>query len=655
MSDEDDNSFLLVAVEDDESQKKSIYTSINRDSSSLAKSNTNEEIIENTKKTSFCEKFLNKLLSLDKKNKNKQNEKYSIEDYFTFGFLFKKRRDNSRINSNSFGESTSFKDTSLLNQKKKSVIRNVIELKKENEWNEFIKEYRKEIKEKNNLKKLFKETFNINSDIIRIWKFIYALFYMIIFFFVLLSFIFFDLINKEPNEIPKRRFIYLYEITNLMFLTDLILSILILIANGGSIFSFVKIPIKIYLAIPFPLSKKYIIFLIPKFCRIDLFRKIFKNIEEIITKYITPYIQNYHLKIFILYINRLFSYMLEFGLYAHFSCCLYCYLDGVNYINGLFYTIEIITTIGYGEHSPKNIISMMLVMATVFIGCNFVIVINCNINFLTTKIRSFSRMTSDKKIFESLIFQIQSSAGKLFPKNLKESFYSFLKFHKRLSFQTIKSQNSQIFSLIKPKIKENILNSTLDFLLLEYKLYFSNCEKDFIISLFEVLKPKIYKENTTIIKYGQKVNKLYFLLNGILFGFDKNYINIFTINNNSIFCEYEFITGINSEYEIKTHPKIPSYGFTLKKRDWDIISKKYIYSSKKFIELSLERRKNYIKKLNKIYENNILNKDDLSENYYINKDKNIFEKIYKYQERVIKMENNFINIKQNLFESLNYK
>ena len=407
MSDEDDNSFFLVAAEDDESQKKSIYTSINRDSSSLAKSNTNEEIIENTKKTSFCDKFLNKLLSLDKKNKNKQNEKYSIEDYFTFGFLFKKRRDNSRINSNSFGESTSFKDTSLLNQKKKSVIRNVIELKKENEWNEFIKEYRKEIKEKNNLKKLFKETFNINSDIIRIWKFIYALFYMIIFFFILLSFIFFDLINKEPNEIPKRRFIYLYEITNLMFLTDLILSILILIANGGSIFSFVKIPIKIYLAIPFPLRKKYIIFLIPKFCRIDLFRKIFKNIEEIITKYITPYIQNYHLKIFILYINRLFSYMLEFGLYAHFSCCLYCYLDGVNYINGLFYTIEIITTIGYGEHSPKNIISMLLVMATIFIGCNFVIVINCNINFLTTKIRSFSRMTSDKKIFESLIFQIQ--------------------------------------------------------------------------------------------------------------------------------------------------------------------------------------------------------------------------------------------------------
>ena len=286
MSDEDDNSFLLVAVEDDESQKKSIYTSINRDSSSLAKSNTNEEVIENTKKTSFCDKFLNKLLSLDKKNKNKQNEKYSIEDYFTFGFLFKKRRDYSRINSNSFGESTSFRDTSLLNEKKKSVIRNVIELKKENEWNEFIKEYRKEIKEKNNLKKLFKETFNINSDIIRIWKFIYALFYMIIFFFVLLSFIFFDLINKEPNEIPKRRFIYLYEITNLMFLTDLILSILILIANGGSIFSFVKVPIKIYLAIPFPLRKKYIIFLIPKFCRIDLFRKIFKNIEEIITKYI---------------------------------------------------------------------------------------------------------------------------------------------------------------------------------------------------------------------------------------------------------------------------------------------------------------------------------------------------------------------------------
>ena len=663
MSNEEENSFLLVGMSDDD-QEKSIHTAINRDSSSIITKNDITENItpkkisqEKTKKnSSYFYKILNKLLSLDKPKKNKK-EKFD-EDFFNFGFFDEKKKKYMRNFSNSFDSDGGNVDTSFLNYKKKSIIKSILELKKENEWNEFIKRYKKEHKEKNKLKKILKNTFNINSDFINIWKIVFSLFYMLIFFFIFVHFIFFNLLIKDSNDIIEKRYLYLYHIINLMFVTDLVLSLLVIIANRGSLFSYLKIPIKIYLAFPFPLKKSYIIFIIPKFCRIDLFRRVFYNIEQFILKFVTPYIQDYHLKIFILYINRLFAYLLEFGLYAHFACCVYSYLDDVNYINGLYYTIEIITTIGYGEHSPKNMYSMGLVMITIFIGSNLIILTNCIVNFLTTKIRSFTRMTSSKEKFMYFRYNIQSSIGRLFPINLKESLYSFFKYHHHLSFNHIKSEYSSIFYLFKPRTKEHILNSSLNFLRLEFESYFPDCEMDFINELFEASKPRIYKENKIIINIGKKVNKLYFLLNGILFAFDKNNKNIFTINNNSIFCEYEFINGYNCQYQIKSHPKIPAFGFIINKSDWENISKKYIYSANKFIKLCVEKRNYYIKKINQIY--NRINKcqiknKDLKNDFDVVLNSNIFEKINKYRENVAKTEKYFVKLKQELFEYFNYK
>jgi len=671
MSDEDDNSFLLVGM-DEEDKRKTQISSINRESSSITnlvnKKEKIEEIMENKKEITENKKdqekcfdrFINRLLSLDKKDKinnSKNNNKFTEEYFFMFEFFPEKIVTSSRNPSNSFINDSSMInfDTSMYNHKKKSIIKNVIDLKKENEWNEFIKEYRKEQKENNKIKILIKGAFNINSDFILIWKFIYSLFYMIIFFFVFFHFIFFELINLESDELPPKRILYLYYIIHFMFLADLILSLFILVINGGSKFSYMKIPIKIYLVIPFPLKKKYILFLLPKFCRIDLFRRIFHKIEQFIVEYITPFVQNYHLKIFILYLNRLFSYLLEFGLYAHFACCLYCYLDDIKYNHGIYYTVEIITTMGYGEQSPKNVISMWLVMVTIFIGSNFVILTNCNINFITTKIRNFSRITSPRKKLESFIIHIQSSTGKFFPKRIKDSIDSFIKFYQGLSYESIQSEYLPIYSLFTPKTKENILNSTLNFLRLEYKFYFSNCENDFINSLFALLKPRIYKENKIIINLGKKVEKLYFLLNGILLAYDANNNNVFNINNSSIFGEYEFITGFKSEFTIKTHPSIISYGFVIKKKDWDIITKKYIYSTKKFISLCLQRRKNFVKKIKEIYEDDITFKKDIKGKIEITEDKSILNQINKYQKKVLSFEKNFILFKENLFENLKCK
>ena len=67
-------------------------------------------------------------------------------------------------------EDSSFNiNTSLINHKRTSIIKGIIDLNKENECKEFIDVYKKRNEEKKFSKKL-KMLFNINSDFIVIWK-----------------------------------------------------------------------------------------------------------------------------------------------------------------------------------------------------------------------------------------------------------------------------------------------------------------------------------------------------------------------------------------------------------------------------------------------------------------------------------------------------
>ena len=122
MSDEEENSFLLVGMENDENQNISKIDCINR-VSTLTRNNTeitekkieeiNTERINNKKiikeerkegkkerkKTCF-EKFIYIMLSLDeKKKKKKKNNILNDEDYFMFGY-FSSNDEKIKLNQN---------------------------------------------------------------------------------------------------------------------------------------------------------------------------------------------------------------------------------------------------------------------------------------------------------------------------------------------------------------------------------------------------------------------------------------------------------------------------------------------------------------------------------------------------------------------------
>ena len=610
----------------------------------LSDSNKNKyNLPRKTLNTPFMEKIMNKILSLDENEKINNNKKYHDDDFFFFGFSSKnskkrKKRKENIDNSNSLinDESNSFNiNTSLIKQKKKTIIKGILDLKKENEWSEFIEEYQKRNQDKKFSRKI-KMLFNINSDFIVIWKFFFSVFYMVILYMFFFKFIFLEIPHIDENETPKKRILYLYRIINIMFLFDLILTIFIIVNNGGSLITFFKLPLKIYMVIPFPLKSKYLPYILIKFCRVDLFKRVFSSIEHFMIGNVTQYIQNYQFRYFVIYTNRMFAYLLEFGLYAHFTCCILSYLDDIRYLSSLYYTIETFTTIGFGENSPKSSNSIFIGIINLFIGINLFTIITCNVNYLTSKLYSFTRETSLKQQLEFLIFKMQNSTGKVFPSHLKQLISFFILFRRGLSYKDIKTQYEPVLKVCRNKIIKDIRKSLLSFLRKEYYLCFSKCEKQFINSLLSVLKPKIYKTNKIIVNYGQKVKYLYFLINGVLFAYNKNGKPVFTIFNSAIFCEYEFITGITSDFMIRVHPKIPAYGFVINKEDWENIAQKDIYSAEIFIKLAYEKWKRHLEWLDESYKNdNII---------FQNIDNNKIEDI----NDIINEDNNNINNKKNL-------
>ena len=568
------------------------------------KTNNNNNKNESSFMQNFNKMFLN--IGTNKNSKRKKSDENNnitlLDDEIVNKSINIPEKDESDSNSVISGDN---EEPEIIKanptDKFKKTIKRLIHKKKSKDWKDFWISYEKLIKERNSFIYKMKNVFNIKSDLMIIWKLTFSVFSIIFIFMFFLKYILMDLSEKKDNEIEtSKRILFLYSMINLMFLFELILSILVIIFNGGSVMTYIKLPLKIYNIIPFQLKKNNIYLLIPKFFRIDLFEKLFSLIENFINSNIAHYIQNYYLKIFITYTNDMFKYLLVFGFYAHVLSSLLCFFysedntDHLDYIPSLYYTIQTFTTIGFGEISPINISSLIVMIITLFLGINFMSLITSNIRYLTKKMKNFNRETSFDEQFEFLIFQIQKSTGKVFPSHLKRLMALFLLFRRGIAYSEIKNKNKQIFDICRDKIIKKIHKKLFNYLKVDFSSYFKNCEDDFIFEIFQYMKPKMFKANKTIIEYNKNVKGLYFLINGSVFIYDKNNNPVYAIIDNNLFGEYEFISNTKSNYIVKVHPKMAAYGFVLKKSDWENISKKYIISTKKFIDIiKLRNKKHY--------------------------------------------------------------
>jgi len=543
------------------------------------------------KETIFKKRLTDFLL---KKNKEKKlNRKNNEINKDLFDILYDEDMEESEEDSDIGNDFYSQNDNG---NKFKNLVRYLLKTKRSNEWNEYMKSYTKKVKESQTLRYKLKTIFHIDSDFIVIWKTtlrIFSIFILFIFFF---KFVFLNLTKTESSDTIQKRILLIYNMINIMFFIDLIFSILILIFNGGSALTYFKLPLKIYTVYPFELKSENFYYLLPKFIRVDIFQKIFSSWESFINLRVELYIHSYYLKILITCLIQMIKYLLIFGLYAHLNCCILSYFEGIDYFSSLFYTIEAFTVVGFGEQSPQEIESIILVILNLLIGVNLFSLMSSNIKNLSDKIYSFNRDTSFRDNFEKTVSQIQKSIGKILPFKIKQNMESFLLFRRGLSFADIKEEHKNIFDMINRDLVDQIHRQLLKFLKLEYQSYFfiKDEDKDFMYEIFENLKPKIFRPDKVLIKYGEKVNKLYFLLSGQIFATDYKNKPIFTMINNSIFGDYEFITNTLSYFNIRVNPNMPAYGFYLDRDSWEKVSKNHVLSANNFIKQTILKRKKHI-------------------------------------------------------------
>ena len=598
----------------------------------------NNEENKNLNESSFIDKFIEYFIEEPKKEKKKRNKK-SDENKFFSHFIgddeeendkeddkekqYYDNNDEIRSESSVNEENDELNPEEILFRKKIGILKEMIAKKQSNEWNKFLANYDAKVKQQTSFKNKIKNVFNINSDFVVIWKTTFSIFNVVVVFIFFFKYLFTKLYKKKEGSYleESKRILCLYHLLNIMFLFEFTFSILILIFNGGSKMSYLKVPLKAYNAIPFDLTKSNVPFLVPKFFRIDLFNRLFSSIERIINENFTHYFTNYYLKIFISYTIEMFKYLLIYGLYAHcLSCLLNCFGE-MGYISGLYYTIQTFTTIGFGEQTPSDNYMLIVMIITLFLGVAFFAVVTSNIRYLAVKMKTFNRETSFNEQFEYLIFKFQKSTGKIFPSFLKRLMAFYLLFKRGFSFSEIHNEHKLTLNNCKNKIVKKIHRSMYEFFKENFDSYFSNCEEEFVFELFKYLKPKIYNANKTIINYNDDVKGLYILINGQIFSYNKNNDPIYTIMDSGMFCEYEFITNQRSNEIIKVHPRVTAYGFILKKQDWEIISKKYIISSKNFIKQIVNKKRKHFQWLmsslhtSKFINNNIItNKIDKNAN-----------------------------------------
>ena len=128
-------------------------------------------------------------------------------------------------------------------EKKKSVIKAVIQLKKNNEWNDFKSTIQKKINQEESLKDKMKSLFNINSDFVIIWKTIFSLFNVLIVFLYFFKYTFLKLLKSELNGQPydiKPNERICYTLMNAMFSFEFMVSLIVVIFNKGSLFTYIK-------------------------------------------------------------------------------------------------------------------------------------------------------------------------------------------------------------------------------------------------------------------------------------------------------------------------------------------------------------------------------------------------------------------------------
>lgn len=359
----------------------------------------------------------------------------------------------------------------------------------------------------------FLENFKDDSSYIKKWNLFFSLFVVFVVYLYFFKSFFVDLrLDIEQNENAFLE--YIYYVIDTVFTIDCINSIMKLFTNITNseryVNIFLIIPLKILMSIPFPLKNSNVILISFKFFRFDLIHTLFHIVKLKSDSIIKQYIHDIKLKIYLDFFNSLFKFLLIFILYAHFIACLNvillsdhlkdrsCYKVSDttecrhdSYIDFLYFSFTIFTTVGYGDILPYNRLSIVIVMINMIFGVELFGIILYYMQLLFAQLRSFKNEELLQK-FENYISKIQINSGNVLPKYLRDAIFACYSLKMGISFQKLFINYGSLFKSCPKALSRDLKDNIFEFVDNEYSVFFKGCSKEFKYELFSRLKPKMY-------------------------------------------------------------------------------------------------------------------------------------------------------------------
>eukprot|EP00347_Sterkiella_histriomuscorum_P018484 403345342 len=227
------------------------------------------------------------------------------------------------------------------------------------------------------------------------------------------------------------------------------------------------------------------------------------------------------------------------------------------YIFALYFILQTITTVGYGDHTGNLRDEFIFCMSLEFIGLSLFSFMMGSINNMINKNDSFESLLDEK--VSSLDIWIKKVEKSNKPNYIPPDLYSSIKRYVQDAFLhdfNLIIEEFPFYHQVSPKMQTELINILFKDFQQQFRGFFQHCERGFLNELIINMYCRIYEPDQTVIQYGHKVHELYFIREGQVSLYNR-YLNkdFILLPQYSVFGDYQIFYDLKSNINFKTKSK----------------------------------------------------------------------------------------------------
>ncbi|OMJ82391.1 hypothetical protein SteCoe_16931 [Stentor coeruleus] len=184
------------------------------------------------------------------------------------------------------------------------------------------------------------------------------------------------------------------------------------------------------------------------------------------------------------------------------------------YAKTLYYVITTISTVGYGDISPKTSKEIAYVMFVQFLGVVIFAYLTGNITSILMNLNQREKMLSDKEISLDKWFLDFSTHHKFrIPQDMQKNIKDYFMYYWENDHSALLSETGFLMRMplkLRNEFMEYLFSDEIEY----FKVFFTDYEKQLSYSMMLNMYPRIFEEKNAVIKNATEVEEIYIIRRG---------------------------------------------------------------------------------------------------------------------------------------------